>query len=302
MNILVTGGSGFLGKHLIECLESRDHAVSWVDSRTDLRDQKTTLASGIDCVFHLAARVGGIGANQQAPADFWRDNLLMGIYAIEACRFSQIKKLIMVGTTCSYPKHPKTIPFVEHELFDGYPEETNAPYGIAKRALLAGTLAYRAQYGMNIVTAIPTNLYGPGDHFDLEKSHVIPAMIRKYSEAKERKDISVTLWGTGVPTRDFLYVKDCADALVRMLDYDDGNPVNLGSGNEITTRNLARTISRVVGFDGTTKWDVSKPDGQPRRCLDGKRAKEHLGWEASTSLSDGLTQTVKWYQTQKVKA
>lgn len=209
-----------------------------------------------------------------------------------------IKKLVMVGTTCSYPKAPKTIPFVESELYDGYPEETNAPYGIAKRSLIVAAAAYRQQFGMNAVTVIPTNLYGPGDNIDPENSHVIPAMIRKMLEAKRRNESKVTLWGTGKPTRDFLYVEDAAFGIVDALERLEGPvPVNLGSGLEIAMKDLAAEIRKATGFKGVYEWDVNKPDGQPRRVLDTTRAKESLGWEPRVTFSDGIAQTVAWMET-----
>ena len=298
--ILITGGTGFLGKVLFKKLLYLGEEVYGAGQNDgDLTDKPLTsdlfrkLTPTI--VYHLAARVGGIGANQRAPADFWHDNLMMGLNVLEACRVWKVKKLIMVNTTCAYPKVPPHIPFREDDLFAGYPEETNAPYGIAKRALMVGAWAYRQQYELDAVNVFPTNLYGPGDHFDLEKSHVIPAMIRKFHEAKEKEE-KVTLWGTGQPTRDFLYVDDAADALVLAKDkLTDGMPVNVGSGREISIEDLAEKVADAVGYKDMVFWDRTKPDGQPRRTLDISRARNILGWEPKISLHEGLERTYTSY-------
>ena len=303
MNILVTGGTGFLGGHLVRVLRDGGHVVDWSDSRYDLRDANAASAlmkwKRWDVVYHLAARVGGIGYNRRYPANLWRDNLLMGLNVLDACRETNAPKLVMVGTACSYPKRPQTIPFVEDELFDGYPEETNAAYGIAKRALIAGAAAYREQYGLNVVTAIPTNLYGPGDNFDPESSHVIPAMMRKFEAAKAAGRPTVELWGTGSASRDFLFVEDAAAALVKMAGYDGlEGPVNLGSGREVSISDLAEIMRGVVGYRGAIVWDDASPNGQPRRVLDCTRALKHLGWSAETALEDGLKKMYAWWVLQ----
>jgi GDP-L-fucose synthase len=297
---LVTGGGGFLGTHLVERLraEGRDPIVArrkdydltraeeaerlWSDARPEL-------------AFHLAAEVGGIGANQANPGRYWYANLLMGAHVLEAARRAGTDKLVLVGTVCAYPKHAP-VPFREDTLWDGYPEETNAPYGVAKRALLVGAQSYRAQYGLNAVYLVPVNLYGPSDNFDLQSSHVIPALIRKMAEAVERSDPSVTLWGDGSPTREFLYVDDCAEGLWRAAERFDGpEPVNLGSAEEISIRELAELVAETVGYGGDIVWDTSRPNGQPRRRLDVSRAEELFGFRAATSLRQGLQQTVDWY-------
>lgn len=308
MKILVTGGRGFLGKHL--CSVLKDYGpldgsgrltytvvpVGRAEANLDSYSMALRLfqQQKPDVVYHLAASVGGIGANQRNPAVFWRDNLLMGVHVLDAALATNVKKLIMVGTTCSYPKSPKTIPFVEEELFQGYPEPTNAPYGIAKLALLTGAQAYKKQFGLDVVTAIPTNLYGPGDNLDPEASHVIPALMRKFMHAAAHKAKTVELWGTGKATRDFLFVRDAAKGLARMINYDRAEPVNLGSGIEVSIKQLATKIAAITHFNGTIIYDHSKPDGQPRRCLDTTYALSRLDWRASTSLDDGLDQTYEW--------
>lgn len=301
MRVLVTGAAGFLGDHVCTAIGRQGMHELLITRRTetDLRSRMLTLdlmaKAKPEAVIHLAARVGGIGANQKYPATFWRENLEMGMNVLEACSLAKVKKLVMVGTTCSYPRAPR-IPFREADLFDGYPEDTNAPYGIAKRALIVGAEAYRKEFGLNAVTVIPTNLYGPWDNFDPESSHVIPAMIRKYHEAMVRDDDIVELWGTGSPTRDFLYVEDAAMAIVEALEKLDGPaPVNLGSGHEVSIREISQQIARMVGYRGVTKWDASQPDGQPRRCLDTSRAADLLGWRSTTTLHEGLRKTYDWW-------
>jgi nucleoside-diphosphate-sugar epimerase len=266
----------------------------------DLRDQdKTDQLFSIyqpDVVFHLAATCGGIGANMAEPGRYIGDNLKMGVNIIESSRKWDVEKLILVGTVCSYPKHTP-VPFTEDQLWNGYPEETNAPYGIAKKALLAMAQAYRAQYKLNSVYLIPANLYGPGDNFDYTKSHVIPALIRKFSEARDRGDGFVTVWGDGSATREFLYVEDCADALIAAAEcYSGSEPVNIGTGHEISIRKLAYEIAGFCGFDGRIRWDASKPNGQPRRVLDTSRAEREMGWKAKVSLAEGLKRTVHWHR------
>lgn len=248
-----------------------------------------------DIVIHLAAEVGGIGANRASPGRFFYANLAMGMHLIEQARDAGLKKIVMVGTVCSYPKHTP-VPFREDDLWNGYPEGTNAPYGIAKKALLVMLQAYRQQYGLNGVYLIPVNLYGPGDNFDLETSHVIPAMIRKFVDAKLSGAAEITLWGTGSASREFLYVEDCARAIVMATQrYDGAEPVNIGTGREITIRDLAEKIRGIVGYRGRIIWDSTKPDGQPRRCLDTSRAKAAFGFEATTGFDEGLQRTVDWY-------
>lgn len=301
--VMVTGGSGFLGSHLVEDLEARsdDVEIFVPRSRTyDLRkkpDIKQAFEdSGADAVIHLAATVGGIGANRENPGRYFYDNATMGIELIEQARQFDVDKFTTIGTICSYPEHAP-IPFSEDELFNGYPEETNAPYGIAKKALLTQTWAYRKQYDFNGIYLLPVNLYGPRDDFDLETSHVIPAIIRKCVEAREAGEDSITAWGTGEPTREFLYVEDAAEGILDATErYDGREPVNLGSGREIAIRDLVELIAEVVGFDGEIEWDTSKPDGQPRRQLDTSRAKDRFNWEATTSLREGLDKTVEWYE------
>lgn len=297
--ILITGGSGFLGKRLASLLRPGHYVEAGHAANLNLCNYEDTyelLSEGWDRVYHLAAKVGGIGANQAKPADFWSANIQMGMNVLDAAARLKIPKLVMVGTTCSYPKYTPT-PFKEDNLFFGFPEETNAPYGIAKRALLVGAGAYRNQYGLNVVTAVPTNLYGPGDSFSLDASHVIPAMIRKFHEAKKTGADVVHLWGTGNPSRDFLYVDDAANGLVRMMEtYNEPEPINLGSGREIKIHELASMIAEIVGYTGCWLWDSSKPDGQPRRVLDVSRAEAMLGWRPRTRTEEGLRTTYDWFR------
>jgi GDP-L-fucose synthase len=295
---LVTGGGGFLGSHLVARLEAAGHDVfvprrhdydltRWEDAERLYADAQPEL------VFHLAAEVGGIGANRANPGRYWYANLMMGAHVLELSRQNEVQKTVITGTVCSYPKFTP-VPFHEDELWNGYPEETNAPYGVAKKAVLVGAQAYREQYGMDVVFLLPANLYGPRDNFDLETSHVIPALIRKMLEGERE----VVLWGDGSPTREFLYVDDCAEGLVLAAErYGGGDPVNLGTGVETSIRELAETIADVTGFDGEMVWDTSMPNGQPRRQLDASRAAELFGFRARTALRDGLEQTVAWYRT-----
>ena len=249
-----------------------------------------------DIVIHLAAEVGGIGANRVNPGRYFYANAAMGRNLIEQSRSSGVEKFVQVGTVCSYPKFTE-VPFKEDDLWMGYPEETNAPYGVAKKALLVMLQAYREQYGLNGIFLLPANLYGPGDNFDLETSHVIPALVRKFVTARARSQPSVTAWGTGEPSREFLYVEDAAQAIVLATErYDGREPVNIGTGNEVTIRRLVETISRLTRFDGEVDWDVSKPDGQPRRSLDTSRATEWFEFEAEMSLEDGLRRTISWWE------
>ncbi len=309
VRILLTGGNGFVGRHVYDWAKRQGHSI-WrpTSAQYDLTDAASAYAmvesqdAEWDCVIHLAARVGGIGANRLAPATFWRDSMLMGINVLEACRLAEVQKIVMVGTTCSYPVIPKTIPFIEAELFDGLPEPTNAPYGIAKRSLLMGAWAYRSEFGMNAVMLVPTNMYGPGDHCELTTSHVIPALIRKIHDAKAEGGERVSCWGSGNPTRDFLYVEDAAQAIVKAAEsYDEAQPLNLGSGCETSISALASECAQIIGWTGGFDWNTSKPDGQPRRCLNSSLAKEKLGWGATTSLHDGLVKTYDWYKAKVTK-
>jgi GDP-L-fucose synthase len=250
-----------------------------------------------EAIIHMAAKCGGIGANRESPASFWHENLMMGMNVLAVAYGLGIQKVVSIGTTCSYPKHC-SVPFKEDDLFKGYPEDTNAPYGIAKAALLVGARAYHEQYGMNALTLIPTNLYGPGDHFEPDRSHVIPALIRKFAKNKN----SVVLWGSGKPTRDFVYVDDAAQAIVAALEtYDSDCPINLGSGVEVSIMDLAWMSADLMDWKGTLTFDKTKPDGQPRRCLDTSRASKYLGWKATTPLAKGLKKTIDWYLTHKTK-
>ena len=301
VNVLVTGGGGFLGSHLVDRLRAggldpfvarrRDYDLTIPDNVERLFDDADP-----DVVFHLAAEVGGIGANMANPGRYWHANLIMGTYVLEQSRRRGIEKLVLTGTICSYPKFAP-IPFREEDLWNGYPEETNAPYGVAKKALLVGAQAYREQYGLNTIFMLPVNLYGPRDNFDLESSHVIPALIRKMLQAQERGESEVVLWGDGSPTREFLYVEDCAEALQLAAErYDGPEPVNLGTGEEISIRELAEVIAAETGFAGEIAWDTSKPNGQPRRKLDTSRAEEYFGFRAKTSFREGIAKTVAWYR------
>jgi GDP-L-fucose synthase len=300
--VLVTGGAGFLGSHVVELLRARGtREIVVVRSRDyDLVDRQAVARLIHDqkptAIVHLAARVGGIGANQKNPGAYFHDNLLMGVNLVDEARASSIGKIVLAGTICSYPKHTP-VPFREEELWNGYPEETNAPYGVAKKALFVMADAYRRQYGLNAVCLLPVNLYGPRDNFDLESSHVIPAMIRKFLEANAQKRAEVVLWGDGSPTREFLYVDDCARAIVLALErYDSSEPVNVGAGFEISMRELADKIAASCEFRGQLRWDTTRPNGQPRRSLDTQRARAAFGFTAEVSFDDGLKRTIDWYK------
>ena len=300
--ILVTGGAGFLGSHLVENLvQIRDVSKNQIivpRSRDyDLKKWENCkkVVKGIDIAIHLAARVGGIGFNQKYPGMLFYDNILMGTQLIEAANMEGIEKFVQIGTVCSYPKHTPA-PFREDDFWNGYPEETNAPYGIAKKALLVMAQAYRQQHGMNIIYLVPVNLYGPRDNFDLESSHVIPALIRKFSEAVREVKNEVVVWGTGKASREFLYVDDAAEGILMATEkYNKPDPVNLGTGKEITIKELANLIAQLTGFDGQIIWDTNKPDGQPRRCLDTNKAKKEFGFNVKIDLREGLKKTIEWY-------
>jgi GDP-L-fucose synthase len=299
MRTLVTGGAGFLGSFLVERLEARgDEVVVPRRAEFDLTHradaERLFEEARPEVVFHLAAEVGGIGANRANPGRYWYANLIMGAHVLELSRLYDVRKLVVAGTVCAYPKFTPT-PFQEDELWNGYPEETNAPYGVAKKSVLVGGQAYREQYGLDTVYLLPANLYGPRDNFDLETSHVVPALINKMAAGTER----VVLWGDGSPTREFLYVEDAAEAFVLASDrYSDVEPLNIGTGAEISIRELAETIAELTGFEGEIVWDESMPNGQPRRRLDTTRAAAALGWRAGTSLRDGLERTIAWYRAQ----
>jgi GDP-L-fucose synthase len=306
--VTVTGGAGFLGSFVVAKLRDRGcqdifiprsreyNLVEMASVRRLYRDARPEI------VVHLAARVGGIGANRANPGKFFYDNLLMGVQLMEQGRLSKIEKFVAIGTVCSYPKFTP-VPFREDNLWDGYPEETNAPYGLAKKMLLVQSQSYREQYGFNSIFLVPVNLYGPGDNFDLEHSHVVPALIRKCLEAKERGEQEIVCWGDGTPTREFLYVEDCAEAIVLATEqYNKSDPVNIGTGKEISIKNLTEQIAELTGFHGKIVWDTSKPNGQPRRCLDVSRAKDLFGFVAKTSFGTGLQKTIEWYLSERTES
>jgi len=299
--VLVTGGAGFLGSFVVEKLQARGCRSIMVprSKEYDLRDRDAVVnlynEARPQIVIHLAATVGGIGANRANPGRFFYDNAIMGIQLIEHARQFGVEKFVAIGTVCAYPKFT-SVPFKEEDLWNGYPEETNAPYGLAKKMLLVQSQGYRAQYGFNGIYLLPVNLYGPRDNFDLETSHVIPALIRKCVEAKEGGNRQIVLWGDGSPTREFLYVEDAAEAILLAAEkYSDADPVNLGSGEEISIRDLAVMVANEVSFKGALSWDTTKPNGQPRRCLDTSKAKKTFGFESTTKLTEGIRKTVTWY-------
>jgi GDP-L-fucose synthase len=303
--IIVTGGAGFLGRHVVARLQQEGckHVFVPRSAGYDLTHEgdirRLLTQQRPDVILHLAALVGGIGANRLNPGTFLYKNLIMGTQLIELSRELGVEKFVQIGTICCYPKFTP-VPFKESDLWNGYPEETNAPYGLAKKLLIVQLQAYRQQFRFNGLNLLVVNLYGPGDNFDLESSHVIPALIRKFLEAKERGDKTVTLWGTGKASREFLYVEDAAQAIIQATErLESPDPVNVGSGHEIAVGHLAEMIAKKVGFTGQIHYDASKPDGQPRRCLDVSLAKKLFGFEATTSLSDGLDRTIAWYRAHK---
>lgn len=300
--VVVTGGAGFLGSFLVEHLRAKDCRAVVVPRSKDYdlveMDAVRRLYADAkpDVVIHLAARVGGIGANQANPGRFFYDNLMMGTQLIEVGRQLGIKKFVAIGTICAYPKYAP-IPFKEDDLWAGFPEETNAPYGLAKKMMLVQSQAYRQQYGFNSIVLFPVNLYGPRDNFDLETSHVIPALIRKCAEAQQNGKPEIVLWGDGTPTREFLYVEDAAEGILLAAEqYNDSRPLNLGTGEELSIKTLAGIIAAEVGFHGRILWDPTKPNGQPRRCLDISRIKQTIGFQPTHSLRDGLKKTIQWYR------
>ena len=300
--ILVTGGGGFLGQPVQDLLREAGAGELIIPRRaeTDLTDQIATAAlfakAEPDIVLHLAAEVGGIGANRANPGRYFYANMAMGMHVVEQSRIHEIEKLVFIGTVCAYPKFTP-VPFKEDDLWEGYPEETNAPYGIAKKSLLVMLQAYRRQYGLNGIYLLPVNLYGPRDNFDLETSHVIPALIRKFITARDTGAAAVEVWGTGSASREFLFVDDAARAIVAATEqYDGSDPVNVGAGREVAIRELVEMIGALTRFTGEIVWDTTKPDGQPRRMLDTSRAKERFGFEAKVELEDGLRRTIEWWE------
>jgi GDP-L-fucose synthase len=302
--VVVTGGAGFLGRIIVERLRALADVEVFVPRSVDYNlveaaDIKRLFSeTRPDLVIHLAAVVGGIGANQKNPGKFFYENLIMGVQLIEQARLHEVRKFVATGTVCAYPKFTPT-PFREDDLWNGYPEETNAPYGLAKKMMLVQSQSYREQYGFNSIFLLPANLYGPGDNFDLETSHVIPALIRKCIEARDAGSPFVDAWGTGNASREFLYVSDCADGILRAAaTYDESEPVNIGSGSEITIAELLQLIARLTRFEGEIRWQSDKPDGQPRRSLDVSRAYEKFGFKAHVTLEDGLRRTIEWFESQ----
>ena len=303
--ICVTGGAGFLGTHLIRRLKEHGAREIFVPQypEYDLVREADIIrmidTAKPDIIIHLAAKVGGIGANREKPGEFFYDNLMMGVQLIHQSWMKGVEKFVALGTICAYPKYTP-IPFKEEDLWNGYPEETNAPYGLAKKMLLVQSQSYREQYGYNSIFLLPVNLYGPGDNFNPASSHVIPALIRKYLEAKEQGASEIVAWGDGSPTREFIYVEDAAEGIALATErYNSSEPVNIGSSFEISIKDLTETIARLTGFNGTIRWDTSKPNGQPRRKLDTTRAREAFGFEAKTDFEDGLKRTIDWYANER---
>ena len=303
--ICVTGGAGFLGTHLIRRLKEHGAREIFVPQypEYDLVREADIIrmidTAKPDIIIHLAAKVGGIGANREKPGEFFYDNLMMGVQLIHQSWMKGVEKFVAIGTICAYPKNTP-IPFKEEDLWNGYPEETNAPYGLAKKMLLVQSQSYREQYGYNSIFLLPVNLYGPGDNFNPASSHVIPALIRKYLEAKEQGASEIIAWGDGSPTREFIYVEDAAEGIALATErYNSSEPVNIGSSFEISIKDLTETIARLTGFNGTIRWDTSKPNGQPRRKLDTTRAREAFGFEAKTDFEDGLKRTIDWYANER---
>ena len=306
--VIVTGGAGFLGSYVMEKLKERGckNIFAPLVEDYDLTKEKNVIRLyqdyHADIVIHLAAVVGGIGANRENPGEFYYDNLVMGAMLMEYARQFKVDKFVAIGTICAYPKFTP-VPFKEDDLWNGYPEETNAPYGLAKKMMLVQSQAYRAQYGFNSIFLLPLNLYGPRDNFDPKSSHVIPALTRKFMEAKDKGEEEVVCWGTGKPTRGFLYVEDAAEGILLAIEkYNKSDPVNLGTDLEISIKDLAELIARLVGFKGKIKWDTSKPDGQPRRRLDTSRAEREFGFKAKMDFEEGLKRTIEWYRQSCFKA
>lgn len=300
--ILVTGGAGFFGSYVVKKLQERGVPATSISvprrAECDLRvwENCTQVIAGHDVVIHMAAKVGGIGFNREFPGEIFYDNAIMGVQMMEAARRQGVEKFVQVGTVCAYPKFTP-VPFREDDLWNGYPEETNAPYGLAKKMLLVQAQAYRAQYGFNATYLLPINLYGPGDNLDPRYSHVMPALIAKIVEAKRAKRSFIEVWGTGSPSREFLYVEDAAEAVTLAAErYEKSDPVNLGSGMEISIRDLVELLCRIIGYSGEIRWDASKPDGQPRRALDVSRAEKEFGFRAQTDFETGLKKTIAWYE------
>jgi len=300
-NVLVTGGTGFLGSYVIELLKKNNvnNLIAPSSTECDLIQLSNCkqIVKGMDIVFHLAAKVGGIGFNQEKPAELFYDNIMMGTQLMNEAKNAGVEKFIALGTICSYPKFTK-LPFSEDSIWDGYPEETNAPYGLAKKMLLVQSQAYRQQYNFKSIVVFPTNLYGPKDNFDPISSHVIPALIKKIYKSK-LENSALTVWGDGSPTRDFLYVKDAARGIVLAAEkYDDSSPINLGSGKEISIKELVAILCKIMNFEGKIIWDTTKPNGQPRRCVSIKRAEEKIGFKPTMDFEIGLTNTVNWFKEQ----